>query len=124
MTEKDFIEKMTEDDQPYLLPEFVSAFLLAKDIEMEFTGIDSETQVFMKQQSAERKLSGNFACFTASSAFDYGDADINIHTESTIDGLKIKIPGAQAIGYYTTILPCFPNNLCSKKRVMEPVHIL
>ena len=99
-----------------MLPEFVSAFMLAKDIEMEFLGVDSKTKGHTLQQSASGRLSGSYLTFSASSSFSYGSTSSSLQTESTADGLKFKIPGAQLIGYYTTLLPCFPydQNECKK----------
>ena len=96
-----------------MLPEYVNAFLLAKDIVMEFSGIDSSAQSSALQTSASSQLSGHYGPFSASSSFNYGHSKAKMSAESTADGLRVKIPGAQIIGYYTTILPCFPSNMCS-----------
>ena len=105
--EKKFIDKILSNDL-YVLPEYVNGFLLARDIEIEFKGIDHDIQAYAIQRSSTQRLSGNYGCFKASSTY----ANSGIHAESTMNGLRIHIPGAQSIGYYTTILPCFPRNSC------------
>ncbi len=116
--EEQFIKNINDEKANYMLPEFVSAFLLAKDIEMEFSGVDSSTKSHTLEQSASGKLSGRYLCFSASASFDYGSSESSLQTESTASGLKIKIPGAQVVGYYTTLLPCFPRDSpkCKNKK--------
>ena len=117
-TEEGFIRNINSEKDNYILPEFASAFLLAKDIVMEFTGVESSTKSHTLEQSASGKLSGNYLCFSASASFDYGSSESSLQTESTANGLKIKIPGAQIVGYYTTLLPCFPRDSekCKNKK--------
>ena len=110
-----YIKQLKENEKKFMLPEFASAFLLAKDVELEFSGIDTSTRSHAVEQSASGKLSGNYLCFSASASADYGRRDSNLQIESTVDGLKIKIPGAQLIGYYSTLLPCFPHSSCQKR---------
>ncbi len=112
MEEKKFVKNLNKDNK-YILPEFANAFLLAKDIEMEFVGVDAKSRSYALEQSAKGQLSGSLGCFSvSSSSFDY--TETRMEAESTVNGLKIKVPGAQIIGYFTTILPCFPHNLCRK----------
>ena len=112
MTEKEFIDKLNSKDK-YILPEFVHAFLLAKDIEIEFMGVDSEIENYALEKSVKGQLQGSLGCFSvSSSSFDYSET--GIEAESSVNGIKIKVPGSQIIGYFTTILPCFPHNLCKK----------
>ena len=83
---------------------------------MEFSGIDNSAQGSALKTSASAQMSGHFGPFSASSSFNYGHSKVKMSAETTADGLKIRIPGAQVIGYYTTILPCFPHGHCRHRR--------
>lgn len=111
MAEKSFIHTLNQN-KGYVLPEFSNAFLLAKDIEVEFIGVDEQSKNYALERSAKGQLSGNLGCFSISSS-SFEHMETRMESESTIDGLKIKVPGAQIIGYFTTILPCFPHSSCN-----------
>ena len=115
MDEVELIKILQSRSKSYLMPQFVNAFLLAKDVSLEFRGVDSSVQSRALQESASAHMSGNYGPFSASASFNYGKSESHMQAESTADGLRIKIPGAQLIGYYVTVLPCFPKNLCPSK---------
>ena len=92
-----------------LLPEYTTAFLLAKDLSLKFRGADSNTTSHAVQMSASAHLKGSYGPFSASASFSYGHQSSNLKVSSLSDGLQIDIPGAQIIGYYTSVLPKFPN---------------
>ena len=94
----------------YQLPEYTTAFLLAKDISMRFRGVDSDTASHAIQESALAQLSGSYGPFRAKSSLGYGHKSSNLKVSSQADRLQIDIPGAQIIGYYTSVLPKFPTN--------------
>ena len=91
------------------LPEYTTGFLLAKEISMKFRGVDSFTSSRALQESASASLSGHYGPFRASSSFSYGHQSSNLKVSSSSDGLQIDIPGAQIIGYYTSVFPRFPD---------------
>ena len=93
------------------LPEYTTGFLLAKEISMKFRGVDSSTSSHAVQESASASLSGGYGPFSAKASFSYGHQSSNLKVSSTSDGLQINIPGAQIIGYYTSVLPRFPDAL-------------
>ena len=49
----------------YQLPEYGTAFLLAKQILMRFRGVDSKTTSHAIQESASAHLSGSYGPFSA-----------------------------------------------------------
>ena len=110
MSEADFIDAISggegPDDVSYRLPEFVTSFLLAKDVELEIVSKSSALyQSFMHSSNQWN----NFICFSLDSTAGSGEkhyARTRVHKTST--GMKIKIPGAQVIGYYTQKIPRFP----------------
>ena len=116
LTEPDFINAVSGGDGPddfiYRLPEYVTSFLLAKDIELEISS-KSKTlfRSFMKQTSTTRSTQGrNYVVFQTSSTTvsSYSSSTKVTRVHRTADGFKLTIPGAQVIGYYTRVLPKFP----------------
>ena len=102
--------KYIKEAEKSQLPEYTTGFLLAKDISMKFRGVDSSTSSHAVQESASASLSGGFGPFGASASYSHGHESSNLKVSSTSNGLQIDIPGAQIIGYYTSVLPQFPSN--------------
>ena len=108
----------------YLMPQFTSSFILASNIQVYFPGLgvwnDSDTDnqtnnavnVLMKYTYAPN-LGGGYGPFS----FVPADGAINnIHSfrvERSRGGILLTIPGAQVIGYITTVIPKFPENQTS-----------
>ena len=109
-TEDSFIGKLSEDT--YLLPEYVTGLLLSQNINLEFVGISASQSVHAvhSASSSSYSLSGGFGPWKAS--VSYGRSSSNYQktfkAESTSSGMRISIPGAQIIGYYTQVMPKFP----------------
>lgn len=108
INEQDYIAKVNKGH--YQLPEYTTGFLLAKDVSMSFRGVDSSTVSHALKESASAKLSVGYGPFKASGSFGYGHQSSSLKVSSQSYGLKIDIPGAQIIGYYTSVLPEFPMN--------------
>ena len=116
LTETDFINAASGGDGPddfiYRLPEYVTSFLLAKDIELEITSKSANIfRSFMKETSYSHSSSSmNFLVFSVGgsvvSSKSSSEAKSRVHR--TANGFKLQIPGAQVIGYYTRVLPKFP----------------
>lgn len=116
LTEADFINAASGGDGPddfiYRLPEYVTSFLLAKDIELEISS-KSKTlfRSFMRQTSLNRYTTErNYLVFKTSVTVEsrHSSSKVVTRVHRTADGFKLKIPGAQVIGYYTRVLPKFP----------------
>ena len=90
----------------------MNAFLLAKDIELEFRGISSSTTAHMLSRSVEGSVGITYGPFTlgASPSVGYSSDSSHVSTEATADGIRVRVPGAQVIGYYTTVVPKFPTD--------------
>ena len=76
---------------------------------MEFRGVSKSTVSHTLSESASGHIEGRYGCFSASASVGYGKDESHLSTEATADGLRIRIPGAQLIGYYVTVLPRFPS---------------
>ncbi len=90
------------------LPEYTTGFLLAKDVSMRFRGISNNATSHALQESASTRMSFRYGPFTSSTSFNYGHDSSKVHVSAQSNGLQIDIPGAQIIGYYTSVLPKFP----------------
>ena len=112
-SEIDFINKINGDankgDTMYQLPEYVTSFLLARDIELEFSDVNSRTFRDTVSTFTHSSAYASFFCFSASfSSSSSSNYNSRSSVHRTANGMKIKMPGAQIIGYYTQILPKFP----------------
>ena len=98
----------TDTDTTYLLPQYATAFLLAKDVSLEFSGMSASVQASSLSEAASASVKASYGPYHASASFSYANQRSHMKAESTSDGLRITIPGAQIIGYYTDIIPKFP----------------
>ena len=112
LSEKEFMDAITEADGPgktiYRLPEYVTSFLLAKDVELEFSNMQRSSFRDTLSTFTHHSSHVSFFCFSAS----FSSTKSNYKSRSSVhrkaNGMVIKMPGAQIIGYYTQKLPKFP----------------
>ncbi len=98
------------------MPEYVTSFLLARNIRLQFSGVDTNSvnraMQFMfshsRGGSGTAVLEGVPVVFggNARIGFHFGRKTMTAHR--TANGMIIEIPGAQVIGYYTQVMPQFP----------------
>lgn len=100
---------INEASGTYLLPEYTTGFLLAKDVSMSFRGVKSKTISHAMKTSTAGSLSVGVCGISASASSSYAASSSHLSVSSHSDGLQINVPGAQIIGYYTSVLPKFPN---------------
>ena len=108
-TEVDFYNLLRTSNQ-YKLPEYTTAFLLARNIELEFSGVDEKTVASTMSRMSHFSGGGGFLFFHASASVTSTKQTSDVQVKRTANGMKINIPGAQIIGYYTETLPRFPVN--------------
>ena len=112
MTEKDFINAMTGGDGPddiiYRLPEYATSFLLAKDIELEISNVQESFVRTTLHLSSKANAKGNIFFFKIDASYSQSSSAARTRFHRIANGMKIKIPGSQLIGYYTQKLPKFP----------------
>ena len=111
LSEKAFIAAITKEDIIYRLPEYVTSFLLARDMEMEFSELDGKAfrdtvSTFTSETESKTRLLSSSTNTKTSSNYE---SKSKVHR--TASGMKIKIAGAQVIGYYTQKLPKFPETV-------------
>ena len=112
LTEADFINAMTGGDGPddilYRLPEYATSFLLAKDIELEISNVQEKFVRTVLHMSTQPNANLNIFFFKLGGSYSGSTTAARSRFYRTANGMKIKIPGAQVIGYYTQKLPKFP----------------
>ena len=116
LSETDFIERAGS----FRLPQFVTGFLLARGIEMQFDGVNKDTsRVVMASSQVSSSTSysgsGGWGPFSFSGKSEYASQSqsrvrrsASFQASSSTTGLKIKIPGVQIIGYFTQVVNKFP----------------
>ncbi len=95
-------------DKNYLLPEYVTSFLLARNVQLEFKGITADVAAHAVSVSHRASVSGGWGPFRGSFSYSYGRRERTFSAEASSNGLRITIPGAQVIGYITQVMPKFP----------------
>ena len=99
-----------KDDNIYVMPEYVTSFLLSRNVKLEFSDLDSKTVSTAMQVIAG--ISGGLNLpglpFGFNSRLSSHAGWKHMTADRTVDGMVIHIPGAQLIGYYTQVMPQFP----------------
>ena len=110
MSEKEFFKTIDTDKPPqYKLPEYPTSFLLGRNIEMEFSGLDSKVVTSTMNEMSHTSGGGGFLFFHAGASVTKTKSTSSVNIQKTANGMKIKIPGAQLMGYYTQVVPRFPS---------------
>ena len=92
----------------YLLPQYVTGLLLSRNVEVEFATKDASTSAHAVRVASSGSISGGVGLWKASVSTSYGRTERTMNFESTATGLRVTVPGAQVIGYYTQVVPHFP----------------
>lgn len=109
LTERELIAAVGGDTESlYLMTEYVSSFLLARNLVLEFHGVDQR-----HVSSALRTFTGVHVAVTysgigVSAAVGVQRTEERVTADRTANGLRITVPGAQIMGYYTNVVPQFP----------------
>ena len=95
-----------------MLPEYPTSFLLARNIELEYAGMDNQAVWYaMSEYSRKTESSGEgLLFFGAKKTKTKSGFSSSLGIFKTATGMKIKIPGAQILGYYTVKLSRFPSS--------------
>ena len=113
-SEVDFINKINGDasgtDTIYQLPEYVTSFLLSREVELEFSNVNRRTFRDTVSTFTRHSAYASFFCFSASFSSTRSNYQSRSSVHRSANGMTISMPGAQVIGYYTQILPKFPSS--------------
>ena len=110
-TDKEFVKAVqdsTKEGQHYRIPQYITGLLLARNLDMEISGLNQQSSRSMVASSMTAGLSVGYGPFSLSSSFSKSSQKSSFQASSTATGLQIKAPGAQVIGYYTEVVPQFP----------------
>ena len=106
------MKEITKEDETYLLPEYVTGLLLSRNVNLEFRGISASqsARAVHRFSSYSYSARGGFGPWSArvSGGKTKSSSHRTFKMESTSNGLRVSIPGAQVIGYYTQVMPKFP----------------
>ena len=92
----------------YLMPEYVTSFLLARNVKLQFSGLDSSSVSKAMQTVSDTSVNGNLGIFGFSVSVGKRKGRQSVTADRTANGMIIHIPGAQIIGYHTQVMPQFP----------------
>ncbi|CAI8035380.1 hypothetical protein GBAR_LOCUS19863 [Geodia barretti] len=110
--EKQYVHEITRRDSNYLLPEYVTGLLLSRNINVEFRGISASRSARAVRTASSSRFSARVGFGPWGGSVSGGKSQSSYHRtysmESTSDGLRVSIPGAQIIGYYIQVMPEFP----------------
>ena len=109
LSEAKFVSTIVPGSE-YLLPQYVTGLLLTRNVEIEFTGVSASYASHAVRVASSSSFSGGFGFWKASVSHNSGSYSRQVKSEQTASGLRITIPGAQVIGYFTQVLPVFPQN--------------
>ena len=81
---------------------------MSRNVVLDFDVEDLQYSARAIRESYSAGISGGFGPWRASFSYNYGRSHSTTRMEATATGLRVSIPGAQVIGYYTQIVPKFP----------------
>ena len=96
------------------MPEYVTSFLLARNVKLQFSGLDSSSVskamhlIVGGHFNAELTSNIGLTLFNLESSAGFQKGKQSVMADRTANGMAIHIPGAQIIGYYTQVMPQFP----------------
>ena len=94
----------------YLMAEYVSSLLLARNVQLEFHGVDQRHVSSALRLFNGVQFTGSYNGIGVHASVGVGRTEERMVADRTTNGLRITIPGAQVLGYYTNVLPKFPRN--------------
>ncbi|KAI0061358.1 hypothetical protein BV25DRAFT_780912 [Artomyces pyxidatus] len=88
-----------------LLPAFPVGYIIAKDVLVKLSSSSSSSSSSTKSFSEQAAASGGVLCFSFSHASQSSGDSSSVSTKEMADGLVIKIPGPQILGYVMQLTP-------------------
>ena len=92
----------------FLMPEYTTSFLLGRNINLEFHGLDQKHVSNALRVTTGVDVSGWYKGIMLQASVGVERTKERVVADRTTNGLRITIPGAQIMGYYTNVLPQFP----------------
>lgn len=107
-TDRKFVTAAQDKKSNYHIPHYLTGLLLARNVELEFSGMDRQSSYRFVATSLSTRASFGWGPFSVSTSYNRNTQNSRFEATSTETGIRVKIPGAQLIGYYTQITPQFP----------------
>ena len=107
--DRDFVDAVV--DGTYLLPQYVTGLLLARNVTLRFQVSSSVASSFVSESNV-RSASASYGPFCMSARYRTSSrttSQSSFRASTSSSGLNINVPGTQQIGYYTEVVPRFPN---------------
>ena len=95
----------TESQANSLFPCYPTSFVIAKDVTIRFSSAEESDSTIHATITEHASKGGGFLCFSGrSSSSSSSQSDSSVATRDS-NGVTIKLPGPQIIGYYLQIVP-------------------
>ena len=107
-TDRDFVQRVQDPVQNYVIPHYVTGLLLARKVVLEFNGMSKQEQYRFVAKSTVTSFGLGWGFFSLNVGIGKNKGKAAFESSVTESGLKVSIPGVQLIGYYTEVTPEFP----------------
>lgn len=94
-----------QDPNDALLPCFPVAFLLVKDVTMQFTVDESQLDAAQAVMDSRSASGGGCFCFSSSSSSSSSSDTSSMSSVSTSNTIQVTIPGPQILGWFLELTP-------------------
>ncbi|KAJ5623003.1 hypothetical protein N7490_011608 [Penicillium lividum] len=89
-------------------PSYSTAFVVACNVELEFSGDTSSLESSLESSSTEANLSVGYGPFAISGSHKQSKSSAKTKAESTANGMRISLQAPQIIGWVQELLPELP----------------
>ncbi|MCJ1379933.1 hypothetical protein MMC17_003036 [Xylographa soralifera] len=96
---------------------YPTAFVIAANVEIGFSGDTSSLQSTLESSSTEANVSVGWGPFAVSGSHKQSKTKSMTRMESTATGMKISLQAPQIIGWVQTLLPKLPRDPKGKSRM-------
>lgn len=107
-TDRDFVQRVQDPAQNYVIPQYLTGLLLARNVVLEFNGLAKTEQNKLVAKSTVSGFGLGWGFFSVNIGLQANRQKASFEASVSATGLKVRIPGVQLIGYYTEVTPEFP----------------
>ncbi|PTB62270.1 hypothetical protein BBK36DRAFT_1163305 [Trichoderma citrinoviride] len=105
---KAFEQEQTLDGEYQQFSSFPTAFVVAADVELSFSGDTTKLESAVSASSTSANLSVGYGPFAVSGSHNSSKSKSRTKMESTATGCKISVQAPQIVGWVQTLLPQLP----------------
>ena len=123
-TEKDLRDNIRGSrSNLYLLPEYVTSFVLARDVKLQFSEVNANSVSHAMQMVAGSSLSANYGIFSMKASFGIKKNKQSVTADRTANGIIIKLI-SQVLRSLGISLMCFPDFQDHTNNNISYIHTL